>query len=90
MTIVVHQQMPRLVEVVQIQKRVRILGELAPGTGLNSDDQLVAPVPVWFEHGRFTLANVEPIFAKGIQDVRLVRDHNDIGARRCRRSNDPT
>src|SRR5262249_43223784 len=80
----------RLVEVVQIQKRVRILGELTPGASLNSDDRLVATVSVWFEYGRFTLANVEPVFAKGIQDVWLVRDHNDICARRRHRSNNLT
>src|SRR5262245_66316791 len=82
--------MPRLVEVVQIQKRVRILGELTPGASLNSDDRLVATVSVWFEYGRFTLADVEPVFTKGIQDVRLVRDQDDICARRRHSSNEPT
>src|SRR5262245_54076117 len=65
-----------------------LLFEVRPCDGLDSGDQLVTAVSVRLENGRLTLAHLEPVFAEGIQNVRLVRDHDDIRARGRHRRND--
>src|SRR5262245_31897024 len=62
---------------------VHALEELAPVAGLDPRNRLVAAVAVRPEHRGFAFADIEPVLAESIQDVRLMRDHDNIGA--CRR-----
>src|SRR5262245_49044404 len=67
-------------------RSVRRLRKFAPVTGRDADDRLIATVSIRSEHDRFALANVEPDLAESIENIRLVRDHDEIGAwggRRC-------
>src|SRR5262245_26222762 len=63
-----------------VSRSVRGLCELRPLVGLNLHDDLVATIAVRLEHRRLSLAHVKPIFAEGIEDVRLVGDEDNVGA----------
>src|SRR5438067_893069 len=56
--------------------------EAAPFAGLDADDRLVAAIAVRLEHGCLAFADIEPVLAKGIHDVRLVRDDHGVAAGR--------
>src|SRR6267142_5483051 len=61
---------------------IRLLGQLAPYIRLDSDNELVTAIAVRLEHRCFAFADVEPVLAKRIHDVRLVRyDHNVAAGR---------
>src|SRR6267154_4809937 len=62
---------------------IRLLGQLAPLVRLDSDNELVTAIAVRLEHRCFAFADVEPVLAKRIHDVRLVRhDYNVAAGRR--------
>src|SRR6476620_6654320 len=57
-----------------------------PLVRLDADHRLVAALPVRLEDGGLAFADIEPVLAEGIHDVRLVRDDHDIAAGGRRRS----
>src|SRR6266704_6377031 len=62
---------------------IRLLGQLAPLVRLDSDNEPVTAIAVRLEHRCFAFADVEPVLAESIHDVRLVRhDHNVAAGRR--------
>src|SRR5262245_7413569 len=61
---------------------VHALGELGPVAGLDPANRLYAAIAVRLEHRGFAFADFEPILAESIQDIRLMRDHDNIGAGR--------
>src|SRR5882762_2950991 len=61
---------------------IRLLGQLAPLVRLDSDDELVTAIAVRLEHRCFAFADVEPVLAERIHDVRLVRHDHNVAAGR--------
>lgn len=60
--------------------------QACPVAGLDPDDCLVSAVAVRLKHRSLALVHIEPVFAESIENVRLVRDHDDVGAGRWHRS----
>jgi hypothetical protein len=60
---------------------LRRRGEMRPFFHLHSGDELVGTA-LGAEKGGFALFDVKPILAESIDDIRLVRNKNRVGARR--------
>src|SRR5207237_1768949 len=57
------------------------LRELGPVSGLNARNEFRSAISIRLEDRGLALADVEPVLAERIHDVRLVRDEYDVRAR---------
>src|SRR4051794_32676753 len=55
-------------------------GELAPTAGLHADHEGVPAAALGPENRGFPLADLEPVLAEGVEDVRLVGHEHDVGS----------